>query len=81
VHYCATCDGAMYFDANILVVGGGESAAEEAVFLTRYAKHVTIINRHDYLKASKLPRMRCSGTRTSVLYGILKYERLTVTVS
>jgi len=53
VHYCATCDGAMYFDANILVVGGGESAAEEAVFLTRYAKHVTIINRHDYLKASK----------------------------
>jgi len=53
VHYCATCDGAMYFDANILVVGGGESAAEEAVFLTRYAKHVTIINRHDYFKASK----------------------------
>ncbi|HOM02834.1 MAG TPA: thioredoxin-disulfide reductase [Acetivibrio sp.] len=53
IHYCATCDGAMYFDANVLVVGGGESAAQEAVFLTRYAKHVTIINRHDYFKASK----------------------------
>ncbi|WP_265446646.1 thioredoxin-disulfide reductase [Acetivibrio straminisolvens] len=53
VHYCATCDGAMYFDANVIVVGGGESAAQEAVFLTRYAKHVTIVNRHDYFKASK----------------------------
>ena len=53
VHYCATCDGAMYQDANVFVVGGGEAALEEAVFLTRYAKHVTIINRSDQFRASK----------------------------
>lgn len=53
VHYCATCDGAMYQDANVFVVGGGEAALEEAVFLTRYAKHVTIINRSDKFRASK----------------------------
>ncbi|NMB34414.1 MAG: thioredoxin-disulfide reductase [Clostridium sp.] len=53
VHYCATCDGAMYHDANILVIGGGDSAVEEAVFLTRYAKHVTIVHRAEYFQASK----------------------------
>ena len=53
VHYCATCDGAMYQDANVLVIGGGNSAVEEAVFLTRYAKHVTIIHQFDYFQASK----------------------------
>lgn len=53
VHYCATCDGAMYQDADILVVGGGNSAVEEAVFLTRYAKHVTIIHQFANFQASK----------------------------
>ncbi|MCX7842793.1 MAG: thioredoxin-disulfide reductase [Clostridia bacterium] len=53
VHYCATCDGAMYMDADILVVGGGTSALEEALFLTRYAKTVTIINRSDSFKAAR----------------------------
>lgn len=53
VHYCATCDGAMYMDADLAVVGGGDAAVEEAVFLTRYAKHVTIIHRHDRFRASK----------------------------
>lgn len=53
VHYCATCDGALYQDANVLVVGGGNSAVEEAVFLTRYAKHVTIVHRNEYFTASK----------------------------
>ncbi|NLD49858.1 MAG: thioredoxin-disulfide reductase [Clostridiaceae bacterium] len=53
VHYCATCDGAMYQDANVLVIGGGNSAVEEAVFLTRYAKHVTIIHQFDHFQASK----------------------------
>ncbi len=54
VHYCATCDGALYTDAKVLVVGGGNSAVEEAVFLTRYAKHVTIIHRSDSFNASKV---------------------------
>lgn len=53
VHYCATCDGAMYQDANVLVVGGGNSAVEEAVFLTRYAKNVTLIHQLDHFQASK----------------------------
>lgn len=53
VHYCATCDGAMYQDADVLVIGGGNSAVEEAVFLTRYVKHVTLIHQLDYFQASK----------------------------
>ena len=53
VHYCATCDGALYQDADVLVVGGGNSAVEEAVFLTRYARHVTIIHRSDRFTATK----------------------------
>lgn len=53
VHYCATCDGALYQDAKVIVVGGGESALEEAVFLTRYAKTVVIVNRSDKFRASK----------------------------
>ncbi|MCX7921141.1 MAG: thioredoxin-disulfide reductase [Clostridia bacterium] len=53
VHYCATCDGALYQDTNVVVVGGGNSAVEEAVFLTRYAKHVTIIHQFDHFQASK----------------------------
>lgn len=54
VHYCATCDGALYQDANVAVVGGGISALEEAVFLSRYARSVTIINRSDRFKAPVL---------------------------
>lgn len=54
VHYCATCDGALYQDTDVAVVGGGISAVEEATFLSRYAKSVTIINRADYFKAPKL---------------------------
>lgn len=54
VHYCATCDGALYQDANVAVVGGGISALEEAVFLSRYARSVTILNRSDRFKAPAL---------------------------
>ena len=52
VHYCATCDGAMYEDANLVVIGGGSAAIEEAVFLTRFAEHVTIIHRRDEFRAA-----------------------------
>ena len=45
VHYCATCDGAFYRDKNLIVVGGGNSAVQEAIFLTRYATHIDLLVR------------------------------------
>ena len=54
VSYCAVCDGAFYRDEDLLVVGGGDSAVEEAVFLTQFAKTVTIAHRRDQLRAQKV---------------------------
>ena len=54
VSYCAVCDGAFFRDEDLLVVGGGDSAVEEAVFLTQFAKTVTIAHRRDQLRAQKV---------------------------
>ena len=53
VHYCAVCDGAMYQDKVVAVVGGGNAALEESDFLSKFAKKVYIIRRYDYFKGEK----------------------------
>lgn len=58
VHTCATCDGYFYADKELIVIGGGDSACEESLFLTKLVKKVTIVHRRDTLRASKIMQQK-----------------------
>lgn len=79
IHFCATCDGAFYKNKNVLVIGGGNSAFEESLFLTRYANQVTILTRDIKIKASSILQEKVAGEeKIKVVTGYEVEEFVTV---
>lgn len=77
VSYCATCDGAFFRNKEIVVVGGGDSAMEEANFLTNFASHVTVLYRGETLRASQIMQDRClSNPKITIVYNTIISEIL-----
>ncbi len=75
VSYCCTCDGWFYKDKDIHVVGGGDSALEEALFLTRFAHSVTIIHRRDTLRAGAILENRArANNKNSFIFDSIVQE-------
>lgn len=75
VSYCATCDGWFFKDKDVIVVGGGDSALEESIFLTRYARKITIVHRRDTLRAGAILQKRAmENPKISFLYNTVVTE-------
>jgi len=75
VSYCATCDGAFFREKEIAVIGGGNSALEEAMFLTKFASKVTVIHRRDQFRADKIVQERVGAhPKVDVLLGYVPVE-------
>ncbi len=87
VHFCATCDAAFYRDRDVVVVGGGNSAGEESLFLTKFVSHVTIVTQDPALTASRVvaekvlahPRIDLiTGSTVAEFHGSKKLEAVTI---
>lgn len=75
VSYCAVCDGAFFKDRDVIVVGGGSSAVEEANFLTKFAKKVTLVHRRDTLRAERILQNRFfKNPKTDVIWDTVVRE-------
>ncbi len=74
VHYCATCDGAFYKDRKLVVVGGGNSAAQESLFLTRFASEITVLVRSDWRASEVLVEEVEANDKIKVIKGVTTDE-------
>ena len=75
VSFCATCDAPFYKDKNVAVIGGGDSAIQEALYLSKFAKNVTVVHRRDALRATKiLQEKMASHANISVIYDSVPKE-------
>ncbi|MDR3124980.1 MAG: thioredoxin-disulfide reductase [Endomicrobium sp.] len=75
VSFCATCDAPFYKDKDVVVIGGGDSAIQEAIYLSKFAKNVTIVHRKDSLKAAKILQEKLlSYSNISIMYSSVPNE-------